>query len=200
MDDHNLSATVRKKAVFPGIILGIATLILSLFTFYFITDMVSSPIMMSVSPLLFAVIIPIAIAVFLMIDLRKKVGGFLSFKQATTSAFVIFIVAYAISYTGNLIYTKVIDKTIMERMSTTMLDGTERMMENMNAPQEKIDEAMDNARKQMKEQNDMTFTSVTKGLLIAVLMYFILSLIFGAIFKREGVRYVAVDDDDPTYT
>lgn len=200
MDDPNLSAEIRKKAIQPGIILGIVSLALSIFTFFFIIEIVSSPIMMVVSPLLFAVVIPIIITVFLMLDLRKKIGGFWSFKQATTGAFVIFIVAYAISYVGNLVYTRVIDKTVVERMSATMLDGTERMMENANAPQEKIDEAMDNAKKQMEEQKNLTVTSVTKGLLIAIVMYFILSLIFGAIFKREGVRYIAADEDDPTYT
>lgn len=191
-------STVRKSAVTSGLILGVVSSVLSILSFYFTTTMTSSMWLIIFSPLIFSIIIPIVIAVFLIIDLRKKIGGFWSFKQATTGAFIMFIISSIVSFLlVSLLFAKVIEPNMINKSQDAMVNAVTAMMEKTNAPQESVDKAIADINKKFDEQRETGAAKVVMGLGIMVIISFILALIFGAIFKKEPPKYI-VQDTDPT--
>ncbi|RYY33129.1 MAG: DUF4199 domain-containing protein [Sphingobacteriaceae bacterium] len=190
-------STVRKAAVAPGLILGVVSSFLGIFSFYFTTTMTASMWLIIFSPLIFSLIIPIVVAIFLIKDLRKKIGGFWSFKQATSGSFVVFLVSFAISFiVVNLLFAKVIEPDMIAKSRDATVNSVTAMMEQANAPQESIDKSIADIDKKFDEQKEVTIVSSLKSIGIAIIVLFIISLIFGAIFKKEPPKYI-VDDVEP---
>ncbi|RVU02798.1 DUF4199 domain-containing protein [Mucilaginibacter limnophilus] len=191
-------STVRKSAVTSGLILGVVSSVLSILSFYFTTTMTTSMWLIIFSPLIFSIIIPIVIAIFLILDLRKKIGGFWSFKQATTGTFIMFIISSIVSFLlVSLLFAKVIEPNMIDKSRDSMVNAVTAMMEKTSQPQESVDKAIADINKKFDEQRDTGAGKMVMGLGIMVIISFILALIFGAIFKKEPPRYI-VQDTDPT--
>src|SRR5437588_1611956 len=93
---ENIDQQIKKNAFNSGIILGVIVLVLGVFTFYVITGMASSLVAVIGAPIVLSVLVPITVAVFFCIGLRKKIGGYWTFKQAVTGIFIMFLTAYVI--------------------------------------------------------------------------------------------------------
>jgi hypothetical protein len=133
-----IESPIRKAAVPVGLILGAISFALGVFSFYFTTTMTSSMIMMLFSPLIFSVILPIVIAVFFTLDLRKKIGGYWSFKQATSGIFIMFLISTIVSTIGTgFIFGKLIEPDMVGKTKTVMVNAVTELMEKSNASQEK---------------------------------------------------------------
>ncbi|MCJ8211173.1 DUF4199 domain-containing protein [Mucilaginibacter sp. RS28] len=176
---------LRKNASIKGVILGIALTVLSVFSYYFIVSIAASFWTISFGPFLFSAVIPIAIASVFCTDLRKKAGGFWTFKQAATGIFVMFLVSYAVKFvTYDLLFTKVIEPNSVEKVRTVMMDATTKMLEKSGADQDKIDEQMAKMEKGFKDQEEKSAVSVITGIAISLIFIFVIALIFAAIFKK----------------
>ncbi len=77
---ENLDQQIRKKSFASGLVLGVITLVLAIFAFYFMTMMTTSFWLVVFSPVIFSILVPIAVVIFFCIDLRKKIGGYWVFK------------------------------------------------------------------------------------------------------------------------
>ncbi|NCD70085.1 DUF4199 domain-containing protein [Mucilaginibacter agri] len=189
---------IRKKAAMSGLLLGVIVIVMTIFSFYYVTTMASSPYMVSFGPLIFSVTIPIVVAVFFAIDLRKKIGGYWNFKQAVTGFFVMFLVSYAVNYVGtNLLFAKVIEPQMVEKTQEAVKNASAKIMEEKNVDQEKIDEQMEKIQKQFDEQKEDTPTKVIAHFGISIIMIFVVAMIFAAIFKKEQPRYLTDDYQAP---
>lgn len=188
---------IKSTGATTGLLYGAISLVLGIFDFYYMTSMASSFWMMVLVPFVASVIVPIVIAVLFSIDFRKKIGGFWSFKQATTGIFIMFFVGYLVSFTGNLIFSKVIEPNMVEKMETAMVNATTAMMQKANSPQDQIDQAVEKTQKSFEDQKVQTAGKIAKSLAIAVIVCFVFALIFGAIFKKDKPLYdTPVDELD----
>lgn len=181
---------IRKKGALSGIPLGVIMMVLSIFSFYFVTAIATSFWVISVGPIVFSVVIPLVVAVLYCLDLRKKLGGYWTFKQATTGIFIMLFVSYAITYIGaNVIFAKFIEPQMVEKTQTVILNATTQMMEKSGASQEKIDEQIEKMQKQFEMQADTSPVKVVTAIGVSLIFIFILALIFAAIFKKDPPRY-----------
>jgi tetrahydromethanopterin S-methyltransferase subunit G len=197
--EESLDKNIRKKAVEKGLILGIIGLVLGIFTFYLITEMTQSMLLIITAPIFISIIIPIAASAFLMNDLRKQVGGYWTFKQAVSGAFIMFLVAYAVTGIGrDLVFAKLIEPQMVEKMGSAVISTTGRMLEKSKADQTQIDEKIAEMEKQFNEQAHPTIGNILEGIVISIIFVFIFALIFAAIFKRERLRNSLDDAIDPT--
>lgn len=191
---------LRKKAAGIGLLLGLVVMVLSIFSFYFMTSIATSFWLVSFSPLIFSIAIPLIITILFSIDLRKKIGGYWNFKQAVTGFFVMFAICYAVNYVGvNLLFAKVIEPQMVEKTQEAVKNATGQMLEKQGADQEKIDEAQEKIQKKFDEQKENSPTKVITGFGISLIFIFVISLIFAAIFKKEPPLFdtAALQEQDP---
>src|ERR1700733_7050051 len=102
----------RIKGIFLkyGIALGFILLALGIFSYYLITRVTTSPVLFVAIPIFFSLFIPIFLTVFFCFNGRKKLGGYWTFKQATTGIFIMFLVAYLIQFIGkDIVFNKFIE-------------------------------------------------------------------------------------------
>lgn len=192
---------LRKKSAGTGLLLGLVVMVLSIFSFYFMTSIATSFLMVSFSPFIFSIIIPLIVTILFSIDLRKKIGGYWVFKQAVTGFFIMFAVCYAVNYVGvNLIFAKVIEPQMVEKTQSAVVKASGEMMEKQGADQEKIDEAQEKIQKKFDEQKENSLTKVISGFGISLIFIFVVSLIFAAIFKKDPPLFTAADYQEPEPT
>jgi len=202
---ETLDQKIRKTAATSGLLFGIISLVIGIFVFYFVTSMTTNVWMVTIiGPIGIGVLIPLAVAVWLVVDLRKKIGGFWNFKQATTGIFIMFFVGYLVSTLGNLGFSKVIEPDMVSKMKTVYVGATTEMMKKQGADQDAIDKQT--ASVSAKFEDTQSPGKLAKGLLIAVIFDFVGALIFAAIFKRNPLLSIeeiekpaaAKEDLDPT--
>jgi hypothetical protein len=138
------------------------------------------------------------VAIFLIIGLRKEIGGFWVFKQAVTGIFIMFFVANLLSFIGrDLLFAKVIEPNMVENMKTAMVNSVSAMLEQSGQEQSEIDKKIDEINQQFEKQKNPTIGSIIQSQLIAIIFLFVMALIFGAIFKRDPIRNGLEDAVDP---
>ncbi len=192
---------LRKKAAGTGALLGLIVMVLSIFSFYFMTGIATSFWMVSFSPFIFSITIPLIITILFSIDLRKKIGGYWAFKQAVAGFFVMFAVCYAVNYVGvNLLFAKVIEPHMVEKTQEAVKTATAQMLEKQGQDQQKIDEAQEKIQQKFDEQKENSPTKVIAGVGISLIFIFIVSLIFAAIFKKDPPLFTAADYQEPEPT
>ena len=183
---ENIETAIKKNGAINGLLLGAIILVLNIFLFYYMTSMTTSFWMISiVGPMLFTVLMPLAAAVYFCFDLRKKIGGYWVFKQAVTGIFVMFIVSYLISFSGNLFFSKVIEPNMADKLKSTMLTGMEKMMEKQHVDQSIIDKKVEDITKQFDQMKKQEIGGLLKNLGITIIFTFVLAIIFAAFFKQD---------------
>jgi hypothetical protein len=198
---EDLDKKIKKEGASTGLILGIITLVLGILNFYYMTAIATSFWPLIMGPLVISVLIPIVIAIIYSKELRKKIGGFWNFKQATTGLFIMFFVSYLISFTGNMIFMKVVEPNGIDKLKTAMVTATTTMMEKSNVSDEQKQASIEKTEKSFEDQKDQSAGKIAKGVAIAVLVSFIFALIFAAFLKKEaplafdGGDYVAPESD-----
>jgi len=196
---ENLNQQIRKNAITSGLILGLITLVLGIFSFYFITGMTTSFAMIIGAPIIFSIIIPIVMVILFCIDMRKKIGGYWIFKQAVTGIFIMFLVAYAVQTVGmNFIFAKVIEPNMVQKTQDAMTNATTAMLEKTGADQATIDSKIADVQKQFDSQKNVSIAKTIEGIAISIILMFVVALIFAAIFKKDPLRFDATAEPDPT--
>ena len=187
---ETIEQKLRKNGITNGLLLGIIILVSGIISFYFITAMTNNMIMLVLGPVLFSTLVPLIFAVVFCFDLRKKIGGFWNYRQATTGIFIMFLCAYILSYGGNLVFSKVIEPDMVEKMKTVFVTTTTNMLEKQKIDQETIDKKVADIESNFDSQKKMTAISIIKSLGIAIIMDFVIALIFAAFFKKEPLLQV----------
>lgn len=188
---ENLDSSIKKNALNDGLILGVISFIIGLITFYSMIAIDTTFWLIIVIPILFSVIIPIGLAIYFTINLRKKVGGYWSFRQATTGIFIMFIIALAIQTVGrDLLFVKLIEPDMAKKTQDAVIRASTAMMERSGAAQEKIDESIANTEKQFESQINPSFGQIVQSIGTSIIFVFILALLFGAFFKRNPPLYI----------
>ena len=130
-------------------------------------------------------VVAIALAIYFCIDMRKKVGGFWSFKEALGSIFLMFFVQALIVLAFTIVFGKFIEPAYPEKMKEIASASAQQLMEGMGLDQDKIDDAMADSDVRFEKQFNPGLTDVLITIGTTAIMYFIGALIFAAIFKKE---------------
>lgn len=138
--------------------------------------------------------IGIGLAIYFTLDLRKKIGGYWSFREALKNIFIMFIIQVVIVTLFTTAFAKWIEPSYADTMREISLNATTRMAETFSSDQDQIDQIIEEAEKSIDKQVNPGFMDVIQGLAIAAIFYFIGALIFAAIFKRERPVFVPTDE------
>jgi len=195
---EDLQQKIKVNSFKSGLILGIILLVLGILSFYFIVGMATSFLMIIIVPILFSFIIPIVLVVLICFDLRKKIGGYWNFRQATTGIFIMFFVAYLVQYVGkDIIFAKFVEPNMIQKTQDAMMDATSTMMEKAGTEQGQIDEKKAEIQKQFDAQKEVTVGKIIQGIAISIILMFVLALIFGALFKKDPPLFADSNYEEP---
>lgn len=170
------TAARNKMAATYGAILGVVFMVLSTVGFMGVSNIAMSWIVQGLS----LVSMLVLIGIFLKI-IRKANGGYLEFREAFGSAFVMLLVALLISQVYNVVYVRFIDPDVMMKMK----DATLRWMEQMKSPDETIDATMERFDKQIADSKTFSVSGALFTYFGGLLFFSLLSLIPCAIVKKQ---------------
>ncbi len=176
---------LNKHAITNGVILGIIAIILTVLPYYTAPQMLGTP-WFGITIL----VVSLVLYVIFTIDLRKKIGGFWSFREALKGIFLMAFIAGLVSAVFNFVFYKFIETNAMEKISGYVVDGMAQTYEKMGMNQDQIDEASEKVKESLKSTYNPTFADFFKSFGIAIIIEFVLSLIFAAIFKKDKPVFV----------
>jgi len=182
---------LNKAASTNGVIIGILSTVIGVVTYYVFPSLLGS---MSFG--IGTLVVSLLIYIFFTLDLKKKIGGFWTFKEALKGIFLMSFIAGLVYSLANVVFYKFIEPGAFEKIAGFMESGMSQTFENMGMEQEKIDEAVAKQIEGIKAQYDPTFAQFFKNLGIAVIIQFVMSLIFAAIFKKEAPVFASAGEDE----
>lgn len=184
---NELENKIRINGVKFGLVLGVIVTVLSLISYYFVIS-TQSPALFVAAPIFFSVFIPIFCVVFLCFTARKSIGGYWSFKQATTGIFVMFLVAYLIQFIAkDIVFDKVIEPTSSQKTALAAINAKQKIMQEKGMSSQAIDQETGKLKKDLQQISHTTIGGTIQGFVISILFVFLFALIFAALFKRDPV-------------
>lgn len=137
---------------------------------------------MFVSPVAYiGMVLPIAVCIIGGIQIRKQHGGYLEFSEALKATFLILVLGSLIATVFQYILFNYIDVSFREALAQVTAEQAEKLMRRFGAPEEKIDEAVE----ETLSKNNYTIGRLLMGFVFGCIWWFIVALIVSAIIKRK---------------
>ncbi|HEY1009731.1 MAG TPA: DUF4199 domain-containing protein [Daejeonella sp.] len=182
---------LNKAAINNGVIIGILSAILGIVIFYTAPALFGS-MGFGIGNMVFLLLVYI----YFTLDLRKKIGGYWNFRQALKGIFLMAFVAGLIVAVFNFIFYKFIEPGAFATISGHVEEGLRSTFENMGMDEDAADQTVAKQIEQMRSQFDPTIKDFFTNLGIAIVVEFVLSLIFAAIFKKEAPIFAPSENDE----
>jgi len=182
---------LNKLALTNGIILAVIGLAFQILPFYAAPQLLGNT--------MFGIgigLITLVIYIFFTIDLRKKIGGFWSFKDALKGIFIMSLVSNVCVSIFNFIFYNFIEPNGFEKIKGYVAEGMTSMMEKMGVSGDQLDDAVEKATESLKSQYQPTIADFFKNLVIAIIVGFVFSLIFAAIFKKNPPMFASIEEEE----
>ncbi|MGB3585484.1 MAG: DUF4199 domain-containing protein [Tunicatimonas sp.] len=163
-----------------GLILGALNVVFTAGVFLIDYKLIQNPL---IGFLIFG--ITIAILFIAGFELRKKNGGYLSFKNALKSSFIIYAIAAVLVVMYNLLQYNVLTPEIAEELQKETLNQQVMVWESFGMSDEQIDESA----AAMEDRNLFGLTWQLVGLAGNLFFGLIISLIVAAIVKKKEPEF-----------
>jgi hypothetical protein len=177
---ENNTEDLNKAAIINGLIIGIISTVIGIVIYYVAPSMMASlpfGIVMGVLSLVLYIIFTI--------DLRKKIGNYWSFRTALKGIFLMAFIAGTVNMIIINVFYKFIEPGAFEKISGYMADNLSQNLERMGMEQDKIDQMVAQSLEKLKSQLNPGVADLFKNFGMQILVQFIMSLIFAAIFKKD---------------
>jgi hypothetical protein len=127
--------------------------------------------------------------IYAMVQTRKQLGGYITFREAFSAFMIAAIVYLLMSTAANMLLFQVIDTGLADRVKERMIEASLEWFEKMNMPEEAIDEAIT----KMEEQDQFSIGAQLKSVGMAIVFFAVIAAISAAIVKRNKPEWEAVD-------
>ena len=163
-----------------GLLIGIASVLLSTISYMFIMPASYVGFLVTTGIITLASIV---MYWYTGVRQRKAMGGYITLKEAFTAIFITILISTIITTAWGVVYAKVIDPHLTEKIK----ESTLAMMESMKAPQARLDQTADDIDKQIGDSTRpaMLLYSYAKSLIIMSIFGFICAAIVRRAPKQE---------------
>ena len=189
LDTHE-QVNAKKVAINNALIWAVINIIIFLLVYYASPTLMANPVFGIV-----AIAIGIGLAIYFTLNLRKKIGGYWSFREALGNIFLMFFVQVVVYTLFTTAFAKWIEPEYANMMREATLNSATKMAETFSSDQEAIDQMIEEAEKRVEKQVNPGLMDFLQGIAITTIFYFIGALIFAAIFKREPPVFASVDEE-----
>ncbi|HVS94030.1 MAG TPA: DUF4199 domain-containing protein [Mucilaginibacter sp.] len=187
----SLNQKIKKRSIISGLVLGVVLLALSIASFYLIISATANVMMIIFSPILFSVLLPVVVVLLFCFDLRKRIGGYWTFRQAVSGIFIMFLVSYMIQVLGrDMLFARVIEPDMMSKTQAAMVRATTELAKRTGANQAAVAQKQAEIQKQFEDQKNITMGGILQGYIFTIMFLFIFALAFAALFRRNPPEYM----------
>ena len=177
---ENQNNSAKSLALKYGLIWAGINVIVFLFIYYGTPQLIGSW-----KQSVLQLIIGVGLAIYFTLEIRKQIGGFWTYREAISAIFVLFIIPSIILFIFSFVFGKWIEPGYNDKISEATLNTTTELMEKITTDQELIDKTIAETELALEKQLNPSFMDIVKSLGFSVLIYFIIALIWAAIFKRD---------------
>ena len=172
-----MNKVVKSKGLMFGLILGIILALQK--TYEYLVD-----ISLSINGwwMIVSVFILVALGIFAISSAKKGLGGYITFKDAFSTYFLVIVVGLLILNLTSMLIYNVIDPGAQEEFTQIVIDKVTDRMDNLNDPQETIDAAI----AKIQEHDGFSFMSSIKDYFSALAIFSVLGLLLAAIMKKKN--------------
>ena len=170
--------TLFRHALKWAIIMGIVSILYSIILY-----VIDYTLMVQLKMLFIALAIYFGIVIYGGIEYRNSVGGYLSYGKAWQHAMIVFALSSLITSVFNLLFYTVIDPELPAKLTDAAVENQRAMMQSFGAPEDSIDQALEQARKSTSEQ--FTPWGMTKGYFFILIVSAIMALISSIFVKKN---------------
>jgi hypothetical protein len=118
---------------------------------------------------------------------RKQLGGYMSFKEALVFAFLAYVIYEVFYALVTIILFRVIDPNLQQKVFSHTKETMQRILENIGAPQSKIDDTLDEVEKSSSET--YTIKQIVLGFGTSLIYDFIKSIIIAAVTQKRKPEF-----------
>jgi hypothetical protein len=122
---------------------------------------------------------------YLSFNIRKKIGGLWTFKQATTGIFIMLFAAYLINMLGDdLLFDRVIEPNAIEKLQRGAVNERIGAMKERGYSQDKIDKSLADMKKDLVDKGGFSITKFITDKVFHILFLFVIALIFASLIRN----------------
>lgn len=180
LSEERSSVSAKSLAFKFGLIWAAINIVILLLIYYAVPQLIGTWKQSTVQ-----MVVGIGLAIYFTLEIRKQIGGFWTYREAISTIFVLFITPSIIVFFFSLAFGKWIEPRYNDIISEATLNATTELMEKISSDQDVIDETIAETEVALKKQLNPSFFDMIKSIGFSVLIYFIFSLIWAAIFKRD---------------
>src|SRR6202007_1862689 len=131
---NDIDQQIRINGIKKGVFLGVIITALSIISYYFVTSGNQSPVLFVAAPVFFSIFLPIFAVVFFCFDSRKKIGGYWTFRQATTGIFIMFLIAYIFQFAvRDVAFNRFIEPNSVQKTQAAAISAKAAIMKQRHA-------------------------------------------------------------------
>lgn len=125
----------------------------------------------------------VAVIIYAGIDFRKQSGGTLAYGKAFQHAFITLAISGIVSTAFMILLYTVIDTDLPQKLVDTSIEQTRAMMEGFGMPEDKLDEAMEDARK--RSEGQFSAMGALSGYGFSLIFYAIVAAITSFVVRKN---------------
>ena len=176
MESNNINH--NEEVVKGGLIVGGVSIIITMVVY-----LVDIGLMVKWWYGLLTLTISMGLLIFLGINYRNLIGGFISYKNALKFSFLVFLISYVMGIVFQILLYNIIDPSLPEVIKQLTIETTVEMMESFGTPPEAIDAAIVGIEEGI--DNSTTPVGILKSSPWGILFIFIFAAI-GSLFIKEN--------------
>lgn len=171
-----MNEIIKKNGIKFGVISG-------LFSVFYILSMyvVDYKLFINIWLGVAVMLVFLAIGIFQLIELRKNLGGFMTFKEGFTGYFIAALIGILISTSFSIVLFNVIDTETRDLIHEALITFQVENFQKWNVPAAEIKKAIN----EMKETPQFSTIGLLYGILKSLLGSIVFGLILAAIFKKN---------------
>lgn len=177
-NDQEATNSAAQGALKAGIIVGLVNLAV-----YYIAYFIDVTLLTSAWFGFGILAVMLAIVIYLGIEFRKEIGGYMKFGVAFQFVFITFIVSGLIGMVGNVLLFHIIDPALPTVLAEAQLESTLAIMDRYGAGNALTSDQIQEMRSDLIESR--TFVGMAKTFGWGLILYAIIALILGAIIKKR---------------
>jgi hypothetical protein len=185
------SIDLKKIATINSLVLGAIDTAILLLVFYLAPNLIASFVFKVIQ-----VLFGLGIVIYFCLAMRKKMGGYWSFREALTGIFILLFKSAMIVFFFTLIFGKFIDHSYTVKMKDIAIAKSTEMMGKWGVDQDEMDESATELNVSLEKRFNPSFADMCKSVCIMAIVYFIGALILAAIFKKEKPDAILLIQDE----
>ncbi|MFI5158925.1 MAG: DUF4199 domain-containing protein [Sphingobacteriales bacterium] len=182
-----VESTIKKKGFIKGLFLGLIVVAMHIASFYYMTGTVDAhPLLVLPGSFIFTIVIPLIFIVVFILNIRKSIGGYWSFRQAVTAIFIMLFTSYIMLAIGrDILFVKLVEPNMAQKIGAVMMESRMRKDQLDGMPQAQIIRDLASEKKNFNLQTDNGQWAIVESIPENILITFVLAVMLSAVFKKE---------------